>query len=56
MQGTTTISNGLSYREGTLQITFIVRLQYYSATPIMRINCDDWPPRYAENPDNWNFL
>ena len=28
----------------------------YSRTPLIRINSDDEPSGYAENPDNWIFL
>jgi len=28
----------------------------YSRTPLIRINWDDEPAGYTENPDNWNFL
>jgi len=28
----------------------------YSRTPLIRVNWDCGPSRYAENPDNWIFL
>jgi len=28
----------------------------YSRTPLIRINWDDDPSGYEENPDNWIFL
>jgi len=28
----------------------------YSRTPLIRINWDSKPSRYAETPDNWVFL
>jgi len=28
----------------------------YSRTPLIRMNWDDEPFRYAENPDKWIFL
>jgi hypothetical protein len=39
-----------------LVLVFLSVFVSYSRTPFIRINWDDKPSEYAENPDNWIFL